>query len=138
MSPSGLAPASSFNEPAWNARAKARMLAARVLTIPSLAMSPTLALAMRCERREPCELRKRRPDLLAESFGETARDRRRGFYCDLLSKNRADCHFETVKRAGHAQTGILRHAFFQELIFHQMRRDQIRPRREVEQVAQPP
>ena len=52
MSPSGLAPASSFNEPAWNARAKARMLAARVLTIPSLAMSPTLALAMRAASGE--------------------------------------------------------------------------------------
>jgi len=34
--------------------------------------------------------------------------------------------FETVKRTGHTQTGIFRHAFFQKLVFHQMRRDQIR------------
>ena len=91
----------------------------------------------RGERRESCKLWKRRPDFLTKRFGETACDRRGGFHCDLLSENRANSHFETVKRAGHTQTGILRHAFLQKLIFHQMRRDQIRPGREVEQVAQP-
>ena len=92
-------------------------------------MSLTLALAIaRGERRESRQLRKRCPNFLTERFGQTAGDRRRGFHGDLLPENRADRHFETVKRAGHAQAGILRYAFLQELVFHQMRRDQIRPR----------
>lgn len=55
--------------------------------------------------------------------------------CNLLTKNGAHRHFESIERAGHAEAGISLQQRRQPNIVLQMSDNHIRPRVEIEQMT---
>ena len=83
------------------------MLLARAATMPSRAMSSTLAAATRAGAGvSRCSSAKRRDDRLAERLDEPAGDGGGRLHRDLLPEDRPQAHLEAVEGAGHAQAGV--------------------------------